>query len=115
MSALDVVRWARNSWLVRKPWAKGSPLVPIGSPGMCRVVMLAPTTAVQILRQLRDPALCVVLEEEGQVNNKNRSSLCLGTGKYLVNDCVCRNRSVLAHVEGRYACRRGGGSCRVYL
>lgn len=68
MNAPDVIRWARSCpWMDRKPPAKGTVVVPAGSPGMCRVVMLAPTTAVSIIRQLRDAALCVVLEEEEQV------------------------------------------------
>lgn len=68
MRATDVVQWTRDHpWMERKPSPKGSRVVPVGSPGMCRVVMFAPTTAVSIIRQLGDAALCVVLEEEGQV------------------------------------------------
>lgn len=68
MRAPDVIRWARDCpWMERKPPAKGSHVVPVGSPGMCRVFMFAPTTAVSIIRQLGAAALCIVLEEEGQV------------------------------------------------
>lgn len=68
LNTTDVIRWAKRCpWIERKPPTKGTVVVPAGSPGMCRVVMLAPTTAVSIIRQLRDAALCVVLEEEEQV------------------------------------------------
>lgn len=66
LAAPDVVRWAKKCpWWERKPVANG--VVPPGSPGMCRVVMIASEEAVAIIRQLRDPTLCVLLSDESQV------------------------------------------------
>ncbi|CAM9285124.1 unnamed protein product [Scytosiphon promiscuus] len=63
LRAPDVVQWARTCpWWDRKPPAEG--VIPPGSPGMCRVVMLASEEAVAIVRHLRDPALCVLLHDE---------------------------------------------------
>lgn len=69
MGTSDIVRWARNCpWWVRKPRLEGSTLVPAGSPGMCRVVMLAPPAAVKTMLKRRDPSLCIVLEETPAVS-----------------------------------------------
>lgn len=66
LGATDVVRWARDCpWWDRKPPAEG--VVPAGAPGMCRVVMIASEEAVEIIRALRDPTLCVLMHDESQV------------------------------------------------
>ena len=67
MGATDVVRWALDCpWWDRKPPAEGG-VVPAGAPGMCRVVMIASREAVEIIRALRDPILCVLMHDESRV------------------------------------------------
>lgn len=68
MAAPDVVRWTRECpWWDKKPGPEGSALVPAGSPGVCRIVMIAPRATVTIMQGLRDVALCVVLDDTSQV------------------------------------------------
>ena len=91
LGATDVVRWARDCpWWDRKPPTEG--VVPPGSPGMCRVVMIASQEAVEIIRALRDPTLCVLMHDESRVGGCVRVFVCVCV-------CVCVSRVCVLYLH----------------
>eukprot|EP00903_Cladosiphon_okamuranus_P010856 g10255.t2 len=78
LGTTDVVRWALDCpWWERKPPTEG--VVPLGAPGMCRVVMIASHEAVEIIRALREPTLCVLMHDESRGQKGEVSKTLIST------------------------------------